>query len=62
MTPAVDRELAADSLLLLEDHENDDDDIVPELSYDVQPVQKKVVKKPPKHDFMGQEYTEVYDD
>ena len=38
MTPAMDRELAADSLLLLEDHENDDDDIVPELSYEVRPV------------------------
>jgi len=46
----------------LQDHENDCDDIVPELNDPVK-VQLKMEKKTPKlKDFQGEEYNEVFDD
>ena len=62
MRPSIERKLQNDNLVLLEDHENDDDDLVPELSYPVVEIVPKAVVKPAKHDFAGAEYTEVYDD
>lgn len=44
------------------DHENDNDDIVPELTENVV-VEKKVVETDArKTDFAGDKFTEVYDD
>ena len=53
MRPVLDKVLSDGSLLLLEDHENDADDLVPELSY---PVVEELVKEKAKQkrtDFAG---------
>jgi len=50
------------TLLQLSDHENDEDDIVPELNEAVKAPMDKVVVELPKSDFAGQKFTEIYDD
>ena len=49
-------------LLQLEDHINDDDDIVPELTDPVLAQKKAAAKDARKKDFAGELYTEVYDE
>ena len=53
MRPVIERELSDGNLLLLNDHENDADDIVPELSYEPVEQVEKLVAKPKRLDFAG---------
>ena len=53
MRPVLERELSDGNLLLLNDHENDADDIVPELSYEPVEQVEKLVAKPKRLDFAG---------
>jgi hypothetical protein len=47
----------------LEDHQNDEDDLVPELNETVKAPQRLAQKsKSTKRDFAGESYEEVYDD
>lgn len=50
------------SLVQLNDHEVDTDDVVPELNENVVIQQKKKKSEPKKVDFAGETYTEIYDD
>ena len=50
-------------LLQLEDHMNDEDDIVPELNEQVQIKRKEnLAEAPKKRDFQGEQYEEYYDE
>lgn len=49
-------------LVQLSDHENDQDDIVPELSEAVQAASEVIKAKPYKKDFAGEDYEETYDE
>lgn len=50
------------TFLQLTDHDNDEDDIVPELNENVRAPVALAAKKPAKKDFAGSEFEEVYDD
>lgn len=50
------------SLVQLQDHEVDTDDVVPELNENVVIAEKKVKVEPKKVDFAGATYTEIYDE
>ena len=50
------------SLLQLSDHDNDEDDIVPELNEAVKAAVHSSSAKVIKHDFAGQAFDEVYDE
>lgn len=63
MTPLKgDKKLESKDLLLLGDHENDYDDIVPELTEAVKIPAPKTERVPMHKDFLGDEFNEVYDD
>ena len=49
-------------LVQLSDHENDEDDIVPELNEAVKSASKPPTKELLKTDFAGEKFQEVYDD
>ena len=46
----------------LADHDDDQDDIVPELSYDVKPAEEEKLVEQKHFDFDGAEFKETYDD
>lgn len=46
----------------LSDHDEDQDDIVPEFSEDVKPAQEQQMVEQKHYDFQGQEIKEVYDE
>ena len=50
------------SLVQLQDHEADTDDVVPELNENVAIQQTKTKSEPKKTDFAGETYTEVFDE
>ncbi len=55
--------IPADSTLVSFDHEQDTDDVVPELNEDVKLIQKSTEqKKKVLRDFEGKEYEEYYDE
>ena len=63
MTPIKgDKKLESKELLLLGDHENDYDDIVPELNEAVKTPAQHSEKAPIHKDYLGDEFNEVYDD
>lgn len=49
-------------LLQLNDHEQDTDDVVPELNENVVIQKHEKKSEPKKVDFAGETYTEIYDD
>jgi hypothetical protein len=46
----------------LGDHEDDQDDIVPEFSYDVKPAEEQRMVEQKHVDFQGDEFKETYDE
>jgi hypothetical protein len=50
------------SYVQLSDHENDQDDVVPEFSSDINEKHEQVIAEVKHFDFAGQEINEIYDE
>ena len=60
--PSVDYNEVWENLVQIEDHSNDDDDIVPEFSEAEKKKTEPKEKAPVKYDFAGNTFDESYDD